>query len=453
MAEAVRHDKTARQLRLLSDALDSGRLGPVRRMVNTLAPAEIGNLLESLPPDKRMVVWGLVDAEDDGEVLVHVGDEVRESLIADMDQDELVAAVEDLDIDDLADLVEDLPDAVIEQLLRSMDRDNRERLEQVLSYPEDTAGRLMNPDVVTVRADTTVDVVLRFLRLRGELPEHTDHLYVVNRRHQLIGWVALQDLVTRDPGTPINQLLDDELESLHVDASAQEVARQFSDNDWVSAPVVDDGNVLLGRITVDDVVDIIREQAEHQALGAAGLDEDEDLFSPIRRAVRGRVVWLGINLLTAFLAAAVIGQFDATIEQIVALAVLMPIVAGIGGNAAVQVLTLMVRGIALGQVGQSNASILLWKELRVALINGLLIGALVGTVALLWFGSWLLSLVIAAALVINFCSAALAGVLLPLLLKRMRVDPAVAGTVVVTAVTDVMGFFSFLGLATVILLH
>jgi magnesium transporter len=453
MAEAVRHDKTARQLRLLSDALDSGRLGPVRRMVHTLAPAEIGNLLESLPLQKRMVVWGLVDPEDDGEVLVHVGDEVRESLIADMDQDELVAAVEDLDIDDLADLVEDLPDTVIDALLRSMDRDNRERLEQVLSYPEDTAGRLMNPDVVTVRADTTVDVVLRFLRLRGELPDHTDHLYVVNRRHQLIGWVALQDLVTREPGTPINQLIDDELESLHVDASAEEVARQFSDNDWVSAPVVDDGNVLLGRITVDDVVDIIREQAEHQALGAAGLDEDEDLFSPIRRAVRGRVVWLGINLLTAFLAAAVIGQFDATIEQIVALAVLMPIVAGIGGNAAVQVLTLMVRGIALGQVGQSNARILLWKELRVALINGLLIGALVGTVALLWFGSWLLSLVIGAALVINFCSAALAGVLLPLLLKRMHVDPAVAGTVVVTAVTDVMGFFSFLGLATVILLH
>lgn len=445
--------ETSRQLRLLSDALDSGRLGPVRRLVNTLAPAEIGNLLESLPPEKRMVVWGLVDADDDGEVLVHVGDEVRESLIADMDQDELVAAVEDLDIDDLADLVEDLPDAVIEQLLQSMDRENRDRLEQVLSYPEDTAGRLMNPDVVTVRADTTVDVVLRFLRLRGELPDHTDHLYVVNRRHQLIGWVALQDLVTHEPGTPINKLIDDELESLHVGASAEQVARQFSDNDWVSAPVVDDGNILLGRITVDDVVDIIREQAEHQALGAAGLDEDEDLFSPIRRAVRGRVVWLGINLLTAFLASLVIGQFEATIEKIVALAVLMPIVAGIGGNAAVQVLTLMVRGIALGQVGQSNAGILLWKELRVALINGLLIGILVGAVALLWFGSWLLSTVIAAALVLNFCSAALAGVLLPLLLKRLHIDPAVAGTVVVTAITDVMGFFSFLGLATIILLH
>jgi magnesium transporter len=453
MAEAIRHDKTARQLRLLSDALDSGRLGPVRRLINTLAPAEIGNLLESLPHEKRIVVWGLVDPEDDGEVLVHVGDEVRESLIADMDPDEIIAAVEDLDIDDLADLVEDLPDAVIDEVLRSMDRENRERLEQVLSYPEDTAGRLMNPDVVTVRADTTVDVVLRYLRLRGELPDHTDHLYVISRRHQYRGRVALQALVTHEPGTPINQLIDDEQPAIAVEESADEVARRFSDHDWVSAPVVDDGNVLLGRITIDDVVDIIREQAEHQALGAAGLDEDEDLFSPIRRAVRGRVVWLGVNLLTAFVAAFVIGRFEGTIQQVVALAVLMPIVAGIGGNAAVQVLTLMVRGLALGQVGASNAGILLWKELRVALINGLLIGILVGAVALAWFRDPLLSLVIAAALVINFCSAALAGTLVPLLLKRMRIDPAVAGTVVVTAVTDVMGFFSFLGLATVVLLR
>ena len=453
MAEAVRHDKTARQLRMLSDALDSGRLGPVRRLVNTLNPAEIGNLLESLPPGKREVVWGLVDAEDDGEVLVHVGDEVRESLLADMDPDEIIAAVEDLDIDDLADLVEDLPDTVIDQVLRSMDRENRERLEQVLSYPEDTAGRLMNPDVVTVRADVTVEVIMRFLRLRGELPEHTDHLYVVSRRHQLIGWVALQDLVTSEPGTQVNRLIDDGLTSIHVSESAEGVARQFSDHDWVSAPVVDDNNVLLGRITVDDVLDIIREQAEHQALGAAGLDEDEDLFSPIRRAVRGRVVWLGINLLTAFVAASVIGRFEATIEEIVALAVLMPIVAGIGGNAGVQVLTLMVRGLALGQVGPSNAGILLWKEVRVASINGLLIGSLVGVVALVWFQDWLLSLVIAAALLLTVCSAALAGVLVPLLLRRMNVDPAVAGTVVVTAVTDVIGFFSFLGLATLILLR
>jgi magnesium transporter len=453
MAEAVRHDKTARQLRLLSDALDSGRLGPVRRLVNTLAPAEIGNLLESLPPGKREVVWGLVDPEDDGEVLVHVGEEVRESLLADMDPDEIIAAVEDLDIDDLADLVEDLPDTVIDEVLKSMDRENRERLEQVLSYPEDSAGRLMNPDVVTVRADVNVDVVLRYLRLRGELPDHTDHLFVVSRRHQYLGRLSLASLVTHEDNTPINRLIDDEQPAIDVGESAEEVARQFSDHDWVSAPVVDDNNILLGRITIDDVVDIIRSQAEHQALGAAGLDEEEDLFSPIRRAVRGRVVWLGINLCTAFLAASVIGQFEMTLQKVVALAVLMPIVAGVGGNAAVQVLTLMVRGIALGQVGQSNARILLWKESRVALINGTLIGTVVGIIAFLWFHSFLLSLVITLALIINFCAAALAGVLLPLLLKRLNVDPAVAGTVVVTAVTDVMGFFSFLGLATLILLH
>ena len=453
MAEAVRHDKTARQLRMLSDALDSGRLGPVRRLINTLAPAEIGNLLESLPPGNREVVWGLVDAEDDGEVLLHVGDEVRESLLAEMDPDEIVAAVEDLDSDDHADLVEDLPDTVIDEVLKSMDRENRERLEQVLSYAEDTAGRLMNPDVVTVRADVNVDVVLRYLRLRGELPDHTDHLFVVSRRHQYLGRVSLASLVTHEDTTAINRLIDDEQPAIDVNESAEEVARQFSDHDWVSAPVVDENNILLGRITIDDVVDIIRSQAEHQALGAAGLDEEEDLFSPIKRAVRGRIVWLGINLATAFLAATVIGQFEVTLEKVVALAILMPIVAGIGGNAAVQVLTLMVRGLALGQVGSSNARILLWKELRVALINGVLIGGIVGLIAWAWFGSALLMLVIALALIINFCAAALAGVLLPLLLKRMNVDPAVAGTVVVTAVTDVIGFFSFLGLATAILLQ
>ena len=453
MAEAVRHDKTARQLRLLSDALDSGRLGPVRRHVNTLTPAEIGNLLESLPPGKREVVWGLVDPEDDGEVLVHVGDEVRESLIAEMDPDELVAAVEDLDIDDLADLVEDLPDTVIDEVLKSMDRENRERLEQVLSYDEDTAGRLMNPDVVTVRADTTVDVVLRYLRLRGELPEHTDHLYVVNRRHQLMGWVAIQDLVTSDPNTPVNKLIDDELESIHVDETSDKVAREFSDNDWMSAPVVDDGNVLLGRITIDDVVDIIREQAEHQVLGAAGLDEDEDLFSPVRRAFRNRLLWLGINLGTAFIAASVVGRFEGTIEKIVALAVLMPIVAGMGGNAGTQVLTLMVRGIALGQIASSNIPTLVWKEVRVAVINGVVLGLLLGAIVLAWFNDPKLSLVIASALTINLCFAALGGVFVPVTLKRMGFDPALAGGVILTTITDVMGFLSFLGLATLILLH
>ncbi|MFC3816831.1 MULTISPECIES: magnesium transporter [Lysobacter] len=453
MAEAVRHDKTARQLRLLSDALDSGRLGPVRRLVNTLSPAEIGNLLESLPPAKRTIVWGLVDAEDDGEVLVHVGDEVRESLLAEMDPDEIIAAASELEIDDLADLVEDLPDTVIDEVLKSMDRENRERLEQVLSYPEDTAGRLMNPDVVTVRTDTTVDVVLRYLRLRGELPEHTDHLYVVSRRHQYLGRLALAALLTHDPGTPINKLIDDEQAAIDVEESANEVARKFSDHDWLSAPVVDENNILLGRITIDDVVDIIRNQAEHQALSAAGLDEDEDLFSPVWRAMRRRLIWLSINLGTAFLAASVVGEFADTIDKLVALAVLMPIVAGMGGNAGTQVLALMVRGLALGQVGAANVRTLLWKEARVALLNGLVLGTLLALIVLLWFHSVGLSIVIGIALTLNLLFAAVAGVLVPVTLRRAGFDPALASGIFLTTVTDVMGFFTFLGLATLILLR
>lgn len=453
MAEAVRHDKTARQLKLLSQALDAGRLGPVRRLVNTLSPAEIGNLLESLPPGRREVVWGLVDPEDDGEVLLHVGDEVREALLADMDPDEIVAAVEDLDIDDLADLVEDLPDTVIEEVLKSMDRENRERLEQVLSYPEDTAGRLMNPDVITVRADVTLDVVLRYLRLRGEMPEHTDHLFVVSRRHQYIGRLAVTALLTHEPTTPINELIDDDQPAIAVDTPADAVANQFSDHDWISAPVVDANNILLGRITIDDVVDIIREQAEHQVLGAAGLDEDEDLFSPVWRATRRRLLWLGINLGTAFLAASVVGRFEATIEQLTALAVLMPIVAGMGGNAGTQVLALMVRGLALGQVGATNVRTLLWKELRVSLLNGVALGTFLGLIVWWWFGSLALSLVLTAAMTINLLASAVAGVMVPLTLKRFGFDPAISSSIFLTTVTDVMGFFSFLGLATLVLLR
>jgi len=453
MADASRHDRTARQLRLLSDALDSGRLGPVRRLINTLSPAEIANLLESLPTPKRSLVWGLVDPDDDGEVLVHVGEDVRETLIAEMDPDELVAAVEDLDIDDLADIAEDLPDQVIEEVLRSMDRENRDRLEQVLSFPEGSAGRLMNPDVVTVRADTTVDVVLRYLRLRGELPDHTDYLFVVSRRHQYLGRVSLSALLTHEASTPINELIDDEQSAIAAGTSEREVANQFSDHDWVSAPVVDENNILLGRITIDDVVDIIREHAEHHALSAAGVNEDEDLFGPVPRAVRRRVVWLTVNMFTAFLASAVVGRFEGTLEKIVALAVLMPIVAGMGGNAGTQVLTLMIRGLALGQVGMTNLRELVWKEIRVALLNGLIMGAIVGTVTLIWFHDWPLALVIGAALLSNFLTGALVGVLAPVALKRLNLDPALAGGVVLTTCTDVIGFLSFLGLGTLILLR
>ena len=453
MAEAAHHDKTARQLRLLSEALGSGRLGPVRRLVNSLSPAEIGNLLESLPPAKRNVVWGLVDPEDDGEVLLHVGEEVREGLIADMDPDELVAAAETLDIDDLADLVEDLPDTVIDTVLKSMDRENRERLEQVLSYPEDSAGRLLNPDIITVRADVTVDVVLRYLRLRGEVPEHTDHLFVVSRRHQYIGRIPLSALLTHEPATPINELIDDEQPAIAVAESESEVARQFSDHDWLSAPVVDGNNILLGRITIDDVVDIIREQAEHQAMGAAGLDEEVDLFAPIARTTRSRAIWLGINLLTAFLASWVIGNFQPVLQKVVATAVLMPVVASMGGIAGTQTLTIMVRALALGQVGMSNLMPLLRKEVTVGLLNGLLWAMAVGLVSYGVYRDVLLSVAFGCAMVINLCVAALAGVFIPLIQKRMGIDPALAGGTILTTLTDCCGFASFLGLASLMLLR
>ena len=452
MADTSRYDNAARQLKLASQALDSGRLGPVRRLVNTLAPAEIGNLLESLPPEKRLMVWGLVDPEDDGEVLVHVGDEVRESLIRDMDAEELVAAAETLDVDDLADLMEDLPDHLVDEVLRSMDRENRERLEQVLAYPEDTAGRLMNPEVVTVRADVSIDVVLRYLRMREELPENTDHIYVVSRRHQYLGRLALSTLITTDPERAVHELIDDSQPALRATAAGDAGARAFADRDWVSAPVVDENNILLGRITIDDVVDIIRAQAEHQALGAAGLDEDEDLFSPVRRATRRRALWLGINLLTAFLASWVIGNFEGALQQVVALAVLMPVVASMGGVAGTQTLTLIVRGLALGQVGMGNLRTLVLKELAVGLLNGMLWAAVVGAVAWLWFGDPRIALVIAAAIAINLGAAALAGVLIPLALKRMAIDPALARGVVLTTVTDCVGFLAFLGLGTLLLL-
>ena len=452
MADTTRYDRAARQLKVLSQALDAGRLGPVRRLVNTLPPAEIGNLLESLPPERRLMVWGLVDAEDDGEVLVHVGDEVRESLIRDMDPEEVVAAAESLDVDDLAELMEDLPDHLVEAVLKSMDREERERLEQVLSYDEDTAGRLMNPEMVTVRTDVSVDVVLRYLRMRGAVPRDMNHVYVVNRRHQYLGRVPLSTLVTQDPETSINELVDDSQSPIRAHTPSEEVARLFRDEDLISAPVVDDTNVLLGRITIDDVVDIITEQAEHQALSAAGLDEDEDLFSPVPRAARRRALWLGINLATAFLAAFVIGQFEAALEEIVALAILMPIVASMGGVAGTQTLTLIVRGIALGQVGGANAMRLLSKEFLVGGMNGMLWALVVGVAAGLWFGNMMLALVIAAAMLVNLCAAALSGVVIPLVLKRLSIDPAIAGGVVLTTVTDVVGFLAFLGLGTLFLL-
>jgi magnesium transporter len=421
-------------------------------MLGTLTPGETARVLESLPPDRRRVVWGLVDPDDDGEVLVHVAEEVRDGLLAEMDNEELISALNSLDVDDLADLVDDLPQQLIEELLRGMDRDHRDRLEQVLSYPEDSAGRLMNTDVVTVRADVAVDVVLRFLRMRGEMPEHTDHLFVLNRNGRYIGRVALTALVTADPDRTIAEIVDDSLPAIRAATTLDHVAEEFENHRYVSAPVVDADNRLVGRITVDDVIDLVRDRAEHDLMSMAGLNEEEDMFAPVAAASRRRAIWLGINLLTAFLAAWVIGRFAATLEQIVALAVLMPVVASMGGVAGTQTLTLIVRGLALGQVSWNNARDLLWRELAIGALNGLLWALVIALVAWAWFGDWRIAAVIGAAIIINLVAAAASGVLIPLVLKRFAVDPALAGGVVLTTVTDVVGFLAFLGLGTLFLL-
>jgi magnesium transporter len=415
-------------------------------------PAEVASLLESLPPAQREIVWDLVDPEAEGDVLVELNEEVRSDLIRDMEAEDLVAVAENLELDDLADLLRDLPENVHQQVLRSMDSRDRERLNAVLAYEPDTAGGLMNTDTVSVRPDVTLETVLRYLRMRGEIPDHTDALFVVNRHDRHLGTLDLTRLLTEDPERTVGEVMNTAVPAISPETPATEVAGLFEDRDLLSAAVVGPDGRLLGRITVDDVVDIIREEASHSVMSMAGLDEEVDMFAGVVPSARRRGIWLGVNLATAFLAAWVVGLFETTIENIVALAVLMPIVASMGGVAATQTLTLIVRGIALGQVERANARWLLGKEVAVALLNGLAWATVVAAVAFLWYRNWKIAGVIFAAMVVNLFAAALAGVLVPLTLKRLGIDPAVAGGVVVTTVTDVVGFASLLGLGTWVLM-
>ncbi|HDJ85635.1 MAG TPA: magnesium transporter [Chromatiales bacterium] len=452
MAETTKNKEKAQDvLQLAAEALESGTLRKLQRMVNDLHPAEIAHLLESMPGAQRRIVWELLDPENEGDVLVHLNEEVRTGLIRGMATHELVAATEGLDTDDLADLLQTLPNAVIQEVLRSMDQQNRQRLEQVLSYPEDSAGGLMNTDTITVRADVTLDVVLRYLRLRGELPEATDSLMVVNRFDRYLGVLPLITLLTRDPDLTVAEVMDRKLKGIPATMPAREVANRFERHDLVSAPVVDEQGRLLGRITIDDVVDVIRDETEHSLLSLTGLSGEEDLFSPVLPATRRRAIWLGVNLATAFLASSVVGLFEHTIHQVVALAVLMPIVASMGGIAGTQTLTVVVRGLALDQLRQANVRWLVIKEISVAVANGVLWALVVGVVVVAWFDDLRLAVIIGAAMIINLLCAAIAGVAIPLIEQRMGIDPALAGAVVLTTVTDVMGFFSFLGLATLFL--
>lgn len=449
MAETT--DQNSNRVEKLSNLLDSGTVQQVSRMLNSLHPAEIAGILETLPLSKRKYVWELIDPKLEGEILVELGDQVRDTVIREMEPAEVVAAVENLDADDMADVILSLPETVIRQTLASLDKQRRQQIEAVLSYPEDTAGGLMDPRVVTIRPDVTLEVVLRYLRTLGELPDNTDRLMVVDRNNRFLGSLPLERILMHGPETMVAQLMKREEQAIRVDTKDRDVSGLFQDRDLISAPVVDADNRLLGRITIDDVVDVIVEEADKSVMNMAGLQEDEDIFAPVIKSTRRRSVWLGINLVTAFIAAWVIGLFEATIQQVVALAVLMPIVASMGGIAGSQTLTLVIRGQALGHIVGSSIRSLLIKELAVGFLNGLLWAAVVAAIAAWWFNSLPIGGIIAIALVVNLAAAAFTGVTLPFMLRKMRIDPALAGSVILTTVTDVIGFFTFLGTASLIL--
>jgi len=451
MSEQV-SDKTDIQLKALSEALETGTMQHARSMLNELSPAEIGHLLESLPLTERLIIWDLVDKDKDGEVLLEVGEEVRTTLIRDMTLQDLVNAAEGMDIDDLADFIQSLPDRVTTQVLTSLDAQHRELVESVLSYAEDSAGGMMNTDTVTVRRQVTLDVVLRYLRILGELPDNTDSLIVTTRKNTYVGILPLATLLTSSLDLTVGEVMKRDSDVVNANMKDVEVAKIFQSHDLVSAPVVDDNMKLLGRITVDDVVDVIRDEAEHSVLSMAGLNEEEDLFAPVVPSARRRAIWLGFNLLTAFMASWVVSNFEATLEKVVAIAVLMNVVASMGGIAGTQTLTLVIRGIALGQVSRSNQRWLLFKEIIVGMFNGFGWAFVIAVIAVFWFGKIQIGLVIAAATVINLVAAATTGVMLPLVMRKLNIDPALAGSVVLTTVTDIVGLFSFLGLATLFLI-
>ncbi len=448
MPTAAKVTDTQDRLDELNSALDSGTFIEVRRMLRTLPAPDIAHLLESSPPPGRHVLWQLIDESEEGEILQELSDDLQAQFLRQMDARQVAAVTEGLETDDVTDILQQLPDKVLQEVLKSMDQQDRTRLEQLLTYPDDTAGGLMNTDTITVRTRHSMDVVLRYLRRHTEIPAMTDNLIVVNRADDFIGLLPLRSVLVADPDDSVLDRMRTDVEAIPATMPSTEVAKLFERHDWVSAPVVDAKGKLLGRITIDDVVDVIREDADHSLMSMAGLGDEDDTFAPILTTTPRRAVWLGINLLTAFIASAVINLFHDTLDKVVALAVLMPIVASMGGIAGTQTLTLMVRGMALGQIGRSNRNWLINREFVVGLLNGILWSLVVAVAASLWFEDTLIGLIIAAAMVINLATAALAGTLIPLIMRRLSIDPALAGGVVLTTVTDVVGFLSFLGLAT-----
>tara|TARA_B100001250_G_scaffold92833_2_gene77297 strand:- start:460 stop:1803 length:1344 start_codon:yes stop_codon:yes gene_type:complete len=444
---------TEKNLTQLLHDLEKERSIGIRSKLSSLSPYEIARLLEAMEPRNREILWRMIDQEDEGEVLKELVEDVRQNFINEMDANQIIAATQDLELDDLADILNDLPDQITDEVIRALDRQDQIRLESVMSYNEDTAGGLTNPNILSIRRGLNIKGLIRYLRSLEKFPENTNYIYVINRSNEYIGSVKLIDLLTEDTDTPIEEIMDSEINPISASSSADQVITTFQNLDLISLPVVDKKDRLLGEITVDDVVDAIQDQANSEIFNMAGLDDEDDIFAPILVSSKRRAVWLGANLFTAFVVASAVSLFQSTIDQIVILAVLMPIVASMGGVAGNQTLILVIRGIAMGKIQRSNALRLLSKEMMVSLVNGFFWAIIVSFFAVLIFQtSWKIGVIVGASMLLNIFASAIAGVIIPFVLKRIGIDPALASGVMMTTLTDVLGFVTFLGLATLFLL-
>ncbi len=438
-------------LQKLMTSLEASLYEEATAQLANLHSAEIARLLEGVPPKDRTQLWSNIDASTQGDILKDLSEDVQSQLLSEMDVDAIVKATEGLDMDDLADIVPDLPESALHNLLLTLDYKHRDHLKRVLSYPEDSAGGLMNIDIITVRDDVNVRTVIRYLRLLKEMPIDTDQVFVVDRSYKYLGSIHISTLLTNEAEQNINPLINKTLKPILADTPENEVANLFEQRDLISAPVIDENNQLIGRITIDDVVDVIRDEAEHSVMSMAGLDEEEDVFAPVMQSSKRRSVWLGVNLVTVFIAVFFIGLFEATLQEKIALAILMPVVASMGGIAGTQTLILVTRGIATGRVTTSNLKVLMNKEVAIGFLNGVVWALVIGLATYAWFEDITLSFVIASAIIVNLIFAAFSGAFLPSLLIKLKIDPALAGGVILTTITDVIGFVAFLGLASLVI--
>jgi magnesium transporter len=445
-------EKSEKKLSTIINDLEKDKATNIQNTLSSLNPSEIARLLESLTQRERNVLWQMVDQEDEGEILKELIEEVRQNLINQMNASELIAATQDMELDDLADILSDLPNQITDQVIKALDKQDQNRLESVISYDENTAGGLTNPKIISIRRGVNIDGLMKYLRNMHSLPENTNYIYVINRDNQYIGAVKLVDLFTQSKEMPIEEIMDSNVKAIHADVLAEEVAIEFQDLDLISAPVTDSNNRLLGQITIDDVVDVIQDQVNSEIFNMAGLDDEDDMFAPIFISSKRRAVWLGANLVAAFIVATAVSLFQETLDQIVILAVLMPIVASMGGVAGNQTLILVIRGIAMGKIQKSNAIKLLNKEALVALLNGCIWSIVVSIFSVILFNTkWEIGIIVGLSMLINIIASAIAGVSIPFFLKRIGIDPALAGGVMMTTLTDVLGFITFLGLATLFL--